>query len=305
MLAVFSAMAAALAASIATACGGLDSAGYLGAADLLSRGHLTEFVPIATLLPFDAPTAAAAPLGWVPAARPFFIAPEFPLGFPSLLVPALLLNRTAPFYVVPCLAVGTVALAFSFAKREWDTETALLAAALVATSPVFFTMAIQPMSDVPAAFWMLLGTLSAWRRPNPGRWSGVSPAGWPCSRDRHCFSLRSSLRRSRAGGDGNMLIGGTVVSLFVCALLAAQWHMFGNPLVSGHGGGAQLFTAAAAPHNIVAQAKWLMITHTPLTIPAFMLAFRAQRRTAVRRCSYSSQWRRRMPSIPCGSMISR
>ena len=80
----------------------------------------------------------------------------------------------------------------------------------------------------------------------------------------------------------DMLIGGTVVSLFVCALLAAQWHMFGNPLVSGHGGGAQLFTFAAAPHNIVAQAKWLMITHTPLTIPAFMLAFRAQRRTAVR-----------------------
>src|SRR5207344_2272669 len=82
ILAVFAGMAAALVASIATACGGLDSAGYLGAADLLSRGHLTESVPIATLLPFGAPTAAAAPLGWVPAARPFVIAPEFPLGFP-------------------------------------------------------------------------------------------------------------------------------------------------------------------------------------------------------------------------------
>jgi 4-amino-4-deoxy-L-arabinose transferase-like glycosyltransferase len=192
------------------------------------------------------------------------------------------LHRSAPFYVVPCLAVGTVALAFSFAKREWNTDAAVLGAALVATSPLFFNEALQPMSDVPAAFWMLLATMMAWRRPEP-RPMVWGIAGGMATLTRPPLLLAVIVAAAIAGWrKREILTGGAVLSVFVCALLAAQWHMYGNPLVSGHGGGTQLFTLAAVPHNLVAQAKWLMITHTPLTIPAFLLAFRAQRQAAVR-----------------------
>src|SRR5229473_2876947 len=106
-LAVFATMAAAILTGLVTSCGGLDSAGYVGAADLLLHGHLTEYVPVATLLPFVPATPAAAPLGWVAASQPFHIAPEFPLGLPMVMALARqLFGRTAPFLVAPTLAAA-------------------------------------------------------------------------------------------------------------------------------------------------------------------------------------------------------
>jgi hypothetical protein len=162
---------------VVTVCGGLDSAGYVGSARLLLSGHLMQYEPIARVLPFPNATAAAAPLGFVAAGQPYFISPRFPPGLPLLMAVTLAAGgRVGPFVVAPALA--TVLLVFRFARRTADPVTAGLAAAITATMPIFVDMALQPMSDVPAAFWLVLSGSFLWRpRPRPRAIAAALAAG--------------------------------------------------------------------------------------------------------------------------------
>src|SRR5688572_18207132 len=91
--------------SVVTACGGLDSAGYVGSARLLLSGHLMAYEPIARVLPFPDATAAAAPLGFVQAGQPYYISPRFPPGLPLVMaLTASVAGRIGPFVVAPALA---------------------------------------------------------------------------------------------------------------------------------------------------------------------------------------------------------
>src|SRR3954469_11296595 len=103
---------------VVTACGGLDSAGYVGSARLLLSGHLMQYEPIARVLPFPNPPPAAAPLGFVPAGQPYFISPRFPPGLPLLMAITLAVGGLlGPFVIAPALAIATVWLVFRFARR--------------------------------------------------------------------------------------------------------------------------------------------------------------------------------------------
>jgi len=163
-----------------------------------------------------------------------------------------------------------VVLTYALAKRTWDAPTAVFAASLVTASPIFVNMAIQPMSDIPSVFWLLLAAAAAWRpEPRPVLW-GIASGMAMLTRPPLLLATlvlaatgRWSLRQ--------LLIGGGVLSAFLLVLVAAQWHMYGHPFASGHGNAGQLFNMASMPHNVVAQMKWLLATHTPLLIPTFVL----------------------------------
>lgn len=269
--AVFTTMASVVLTALVTSCGGLDSAGYFGAADLLSRARLIESAPVARILGIP---AAAAPLGWTPAAQPFSIAPQFPLGFPLVLALArVLCGQAAPFFVVPVLGAAAVALSYRIARAEADVPTAALGAALVATSPILVNMSIQPMSDVPATFWLLLSAAAAWRRvPRPLLW-GVAAGMGVLTRPPLLLGVLVVAATGRWTWR-DLLKGAAVLAVFVAAMLAAQWYMFGDPFMSGHGDRRQLFALAPFAHNAAAQMKWLMYSHTPLVILAFAAALR-------------------------------
>ena len=100
------------------ACGGLDSHGYVSAAELLTTGHLSVTQPIAAWLPFPGAIDAATPLGWVPALAGPESVPRYPLGLP--LVMALFREiggAGAVFYVSPVLASATLVLTYFIVRR--------------------------------------------------------------------------------------------------------------------------------------------------------------------------------------------
>jgi hypothetical protein len=251
-------------------CGGLDSAGYLGAAQLFLTGRLTDAVPIARVLPFADPTAAATPLGFVPAAAAFHIAPRFPPGLPLVMAAALALGgRLAPFFVAPVFGFGAVALVGMMARERMGATAAALSAVMLASSPVFVDMALQPMSDVPAMFWIVFGAFLAWR-PSPSPIAAGAAAGMAIlTRPPLALAALSLVLVTRWRGWRQAAAFTGVMAIFVAAVLVVQWRMYGDPLRSGYGSGGQLFTAASLWPNLAIHATWLLTVHTPLLVVLF------------------------------------
>ena len=86
--------------------------------------------------------------------------PGYPPGFPLLLALAGSIGgEQAAFAVVPLSAAGLIIVAFMLGRRLGGPDTALIAAAAVGASPILIFQSLQPMSDVPAAFWWSLAVL--------------------------------------------------------------------------------------------------------------------------------------------------
>jgi hypothetical protein len=280
--AVFAVIAATVLASLVMSCGGLDSAGYVGAADLLRRGHLTDAVPIARVLPFDHPEAAAAPLGWVPAREPWHIAPRFPLGLPIVMVVARLAGSSGPFFVAPVLGAGAAVFAYLIARRSTDVATASLAAVFVAAGPTFVDQAIQPMSDVPATFWLLLCAWAAWdTRPRPALFA-IAGGMATLTRPPLLLAVIAVAATARWPLNRRTLGGAAILFAFAAAFAAVQWRLYGHPLTSGYGSAGSLFAIGAIPGNVAVHLKWLTINYTPLAFVAFAAGAWRDRRFAVR-----------------------
>jgi hypothetical protein len=234
-------------------------------------------------LPFDTAILAAAPLGWVAAAEPWHIAPRFPLGLPLVMaVFRAVAGRSGPFLVAPVLGVLAVVLAYVIVRRRSQPATAVVAAALVACSPTFVLMAIQPMSDVPATFWLLVAAAAAWApAPRPLVWAlagGMAmftrpllllpvlviggTASWPRRRD--------------------VVAAVAIVAALAAAFLAIQWHFYGRPFSTGYGTADVLFTPSVVPRNLFRHAAWLLRTHTPLVPIAFIAGAYRDRPLALR-----------------------
>ena len=94
------------------------------------------------------------------------MAPSYPPGLPLHMAAAGEVAgwHTAPFLAGPLAAVAALVLLFLLA-RELGLSAGLSAAgvALLASCPIFFGMAVQPMSDVPATAWVLAAMLLALR----------------------------------------------------------------------------------------------------------------------------------------------
>ena len=251
-------------------CGGLDSAGYLGAARLFLTGRVTELVPLARVLPFENATAAAAPLGFVPAAAAFHIAPRFPPGLPIVMAATIAAGgQAAPFFVAPVLGFAAAVLTGLMVRARIGSTAGGLAAALVASSPVFFDMAIQPMSDAPAMFWIVLAAFLVWRPlPRPAA-AGFAAGMALLTRPPLALAALTLLAITRWRSWRQAAAFGAVAALFVAILLALQWRMYGDPFRSGYGTAGQLFTWASLWPNLAYQMKWLLLVHTPLLAVLF------------------------------------
>lgn len=260
---------------LVVACGGLDSHGYVSAADLLTNGRL--HAPQATQwLPLDRPIDALAPLGYISSQDGRAIVPEFPLGLPLVMALfQLAFGTSGPFYVSPLLGAGTVALTFVLMRRVSTPLAAAFAGAVIAVHPLFFTYAIQPMSDVTATFWLVLAvTLLSGHHPRPlaaGMAAGLAlmtrpPLGLPA-----LVLPFLPLFRSGAGVVARYFVG---LVAWLIVLMALQWAMFGSPFTSGHGAASVVFSFDALPHNLWAHAKWLLFLHTPMLLLALAAAWR-------------------------------
>lgn len=147
-----------LAANSHTA-GGADSSGYLNAARLFARGKVSEEIQALSRLGLPASDQDIfIPLGYRPGAQPGTMAPLYPPGLPLHMAAAGALAGwgRAPFLASPLAAVAALVLLY-LCGRELGLSRVLAAsgAALLAVCPIFFGMAIQPMSDALATTWVL------------------------------------------------------------------------------------------------------------------------------------------------------
>jgi hypothetical protein len=242
-----------------------------------------QYEPIARVLPFPNATAAAAPIGFVAASQPYFISPRFPPGLPLLMAVTLVAGgRVGPFVIAPTLAIATVWLVFRFARRTADPVTAGLAAAITAVTPIFVNMALQPMSDVPAAFWVVLAGWFLWR-PHPRATASALAASMAILTRPPLLLAALALGVTTTWDTRRQAVTfAAIVATTTALFLALQRHLYGNAFVSGYGTAAQLFALAALAHNLRFYGGWLLLVCTPLLPLLFTVGAVAEPRLAFR-----------------------
>jgi hypothetical protein len=308
---------------------GADPSGYVSHASLLARGQIVDVEPLIAEAAWPDAAWAFTPLGYRPATsalsrvpsstdspRPSAadspdragggavlvtaerpkgeLVPGYPLGLPALMAIAQrLAGDTGPFLVVPLLAALAVLGCFGLGTRLHSRTAGVVAAALMATSPVLLFQVVQPMSDVPAATWTVLALLAA---ITPGRIAAVAAgvafsmavatrpnlapmgllvvacaAGWPAVNVTRLHARR---------------VVWTVLGMLPLAavLMGAQWRLYGSPVATGYGGLDQYFAWASVWPNVTAYTARLMAGETPallLTLAAMIaIALGARRGTS-------------------------
>ena len=261
------------------ACGGLDSHGYVAFSELLSRGHLSRPLPDLPWLAVDRPAEVVAPLGFIPSLDGRSIVPEFPPGLPIIFAAArLAAGPEAVYWVAWLCEIALVAALFAMARARYGTLTGWVAAVLTVAHPVVSAYAMQAMSDVPATLATVVAVyaLAARRKPLPivaGLAASLAILIRPPLALPMMVLGAATLRRTpRVAWT---MAAWTMPGLLV--LMAMQYVLFGNPLVSGHGSAGHLFTLSTLAHNLVAHSKWFLIIHTPLVVPALWLGWRSDK----------------------------
>ena len=137
------------------AASGADAFGYVSQSALWRAGTLRIEIPRVAELRWPAADAAFAPLGYKAARAGHAIVPTYSPGLPMMMAAAAAIaGDCAPYYVVPVVAAAAVWITFLLGRRSSSTLTGVLAALLLASSPIFLYQSALPMSDVPtAAFW--------------------------------------------------------------------------------------------------------------------------------------------------------
>lgn len=152
-------------------------------------------------------------------------------------------NEFAVRFPTALCGLLTVLATSLIARRLYDRRTALLAAAILATSAGFVMHARTIQADVMLTFWltMALGTfLVASRGQQRPRDAG---AGW------YPFYLFCALAVLTAGGIGILF---PVVTILSFLILSGRWELVGRMRC---GGGTLLFLAVAAPWFYLASLK--------------------------------------------------
>jgi hypothetical protein len=248
------------------AVGGSDSSCYVLQADAFAHGHARLRNPLAAVLTDVAP-AAFAPTGFVPSAvNPRDAVPICSPGLSLLMAPLVPLGQAA-FLVVPFCAALAVYLSFVLGRRLYGAWAGAGAAVLVATLPPFVYQSIQPMSDVPAATFLIAAMAALTQRNARGHRLGGM-----------CLSIAVLVRinlllpaialllllRDRRALARTLAAAAPAVTLLVVLNL----HRYGAPFASGYGPAGSLFAASHVAPNFVRYLSWTMRTASPLVLAA-------------------------------------
>ena len=257
-------VAAIVASAFATrSAAGADASGYLSQAHEWASGvpfHLDRSLPSELTLDGWLTT----PLGWRPMRAENcrrcegVQVPTYPVGLPLLMaIPHAIGGLTGANAVV----IASAAIAVWAAGMLAGGVAGVLAAALIAFSPVFLYQAFQPMSDVPVtAAWIVCFVFVR-------RQSAV--AGIACA---IAILIRPNL--------APLAIVPFVVAAnkpaFAVAVVPAgaflgfmQFVFYGSPLRSGYGSAEELFSISNVGPNIVRYFNWLIATAPVLLLAPF------------------------------------
>ena len=264
--------ATALAVVIAVACAGTgygfntfaahstDPSGYVSTSKMLLDGSLVRVEPLVKTFGWFGGGWNFSPLGHRPGVAEGEIVPTYPMGLPV----AMALTRAAfgefgEYAAVPLFGAVLVLACFWLGCRLHSPIAGLVGAALVASSPVQLFHVVQPMSDVPAAAWLVLALaaalgdrwpsaiaagmclgMSAATRPNLAPLAlavAACAAGWP----------RRSWREPRLHRVA--LLGFGLLPVLGPLMVMNLW-LYGSMTSTGYGGLDQYFDASNILPNV-------------------------------------------------------
>jgi hypothetical protein len=262
------------------AAGGSDSYCYVGQAEEFAAGRAILVEPLARIVPLPRADLVFAPVGWVPALRGGAV-PMCAPGLSLVMSVAWKLGGSGALHlVVPLLGALTVWSTYLVGRRMRDRTSGVMAAALVAVSPIFLYQVVQPMSDVPAAaFWTaalvlvgrrdaigqigggLLASLAILTRPN------LAPALMPLV----AFVILCPPVDAPPPWRLRALFRFTSALVPGCALLAwLNYLRYGSPFKTGYGDLEGMFSLAHVIPNASRYAQWMLAAHTPLILLALV-----------------------------------
>ena len=259
-------LAALVAATFSTrSAAGADASGYISEAAMLGSGRLFHVDDLADVARTGDPYLTS-PLGWRPAPSEGRQSPTYPPGLPLLMaLPHAIAGAKGAATLVTLAAAIAVIATGTLAAQLGGGIAAVLAALMLAFTPVFVFQSIQPMSDVPVtAAWMV------------------------CL----CFAVRTDRRAAACAGLGcalAILIRPNLAPLAIVPFLLArnriafsipvviagiglaslQWLWYGSPLRSGYGSAEELFSAANIAGNLPRYFNWLIATAPILFLAVF------------------------------------
>jgi hypothetical protein len=240
-----------------------DGSGYVSQSALLADGRTTIDEPLARQVGWDDVTWAFSPLGYRPGNSVGLLVPTYAPGLPLAMAAARRLTATemALYFVVPLLGAVGVLSTYALGARLHSPIAGLIAAALLATSPIFLFQLVLAMSDVPAAsLWTLAMVVAMRPSLSAAAVAGVAAgcatlmrpnlvplvlpvallvAGWP--RRGPGFGLQRSVRR--------LATCGCCLAPAIAFLALLQWHLYGDPLRSGYGTVGEIYSLTYVPEN--------------------------------------------------------
>jgi hypothetical protein len=246
------------------AVGGSDSSCYALMADAFAHADVQPTSAMATRAPWPDARRTVAPAGFIPSpVRGDAASPVCAPGFALLLTPLRWLFGVDGIFAATPLAGGLVVwLAFVIGRHLAGPSAGVAAALVVATMPVLLFQVVQPMNDVSgAALWLLV--VAAALLPEPSRpWamggaSGVAvlvrPNLAPLAVVVVAWLIVVLLARDGWSRAFRRSVLAIVVAAAPSAVLLACLNraLYGNPLQSGYGSPADLFSAAHIDANLM------------------------------------------------------
>lgn len=265
------------------AAGGADAYGYVSQASLWAEGRIVAPDPLASFVPVIG--RAVAPLGYVLGRTPSVLVPVYPPGLPLAMALALEIGgKAAVYYVVPILGGLAVWLTYLLGARVAGPVSGMIAAVLLAFSPLFLFHTLEPMSDVPVTAWWLLAWVLALSR---GRWTQVGaglavsaaaltrPNLVPLAIVLVVVVAATKPRLSRLA----LFAAGSIPGCLVVAAVNA--YRYGSPVASGYGSLESLYAWSHWRENLPRYVGWLIEINSPVILLAFIAPLVARVRMSI------------------------
>jgi hypothetical protein len=237
------------------AVGGSDSSCYALTALAMAEGRLQPVSPFAAEAPWPNAPLTLAPGGFIPSpVRADAASPICAPGMAVLMAPmAMLFGRDAIFWLVPLSSVVLVMACFFIAREIGGATAGVVAAVLIASSPIVLYQVVQPMNDVlTAALWMAAFALAMHRQHfASGLLAGVAILVRP-NLAPLMLALAASplvLQHARAWRATSVTVAAAVPGGL--AMLALNNALYGGAFASGYGDASRLFSASNIDDNLV------------------------------------------------------
>ncbi len=254
---------------------GPDASGYVSQADKWVHGPVvTAPPPWVKDAPWEYSAWSSAPVGYQLTFNGAGLAPVYSPGLPLIMsIFERIGGRDAVFYVVPLMAAIVVWVAFALATGMAGPWAGAIAAFWMASSPIFLSFSLQPMSDVPvAACWGVALVLGCRAGTRSAAGSGLATAMAILVRPNLLplavvpvllLLTREDFRIRRICAFGVALVPAIVL------IMALNWQWWGSPLKSGYGSLDDLYSSTRIVPNLRHYGGWLIETQTPLVLIGF------------------------------------